>query len=159
MKISDLFSSILLLVFAATLWFGAQQLPNPGDQLYGPAFFPSCIAALIALSAGLLAFSSWRNQMSGADKASWVQLESWTREPKIIVRFAFIPIAVIFYIYSVEILGFLLVSTLVLLSLFLILGVSRLQAFITAICVALLIYGLFDMGLRVPLPRGDLFFD
>lgn len=159
MKLSDFFSSILLLAFAGALWFGARQLPNPGGQLYGPSFFPSCIAAIMAFCAGILAVSSLRSQMIATNKTAWIQLDSWTRNFKSIGRFLLVPASVVFYVYGVEYLGFLLTSTLILLILFLALGVGRLQSLLIAICVALLVYALFDLGLRVPLPRGDLFFD
>lgn len=159
MKFSDFFSSILLFAFAGVLWFSAQQLPNPGDQLYGPSFFPSCIAAIMALCAGILAVSSLRNQMIATDKTAWVQLDSWTRNFKSVGRFLLVPASIILYVYGVEYFGFILTSTLILLILFLALGVGRLQSLIIAIGVALLVHALFDLGLRVPLPRGDLFFD
>lgn len=155
MKINDVTSGIILLVFSVVLWTSAHGLPNPGDQLYGPAFFPEWIAIAMGLAAAVMIVTS-RGQIGSQP---FVSFDDWVRDPRRVLQFLLVPAAVIFYVYTVDELGFMLAAALVLAGLLLALGVGLKIAVPTTIGVILLIYAIFDMLLRVPLPRGTLFFD
>lgn len=155
MKISDLTSGVVLLVFSIVLWTSASGLPNPGGQLYGPAFFPEWIAAGMGICATIMIATS----LSRAASRPFVSFDEWARDPRRILQFLLVPAAVVFYVYTVDGLGFLLAAALVLLVLLTALGSRLVVAAPVTVLVILLIYGIFDMLLRVPLPRGSLFFD
>ncbi len=155
MKINDVASGAILLVFSIVLWTSAHELPNPGDQLYGPAFFPEWIAIAMGIAAAVMIVTS-RNQIGSQP---FVGFDEWVRDPLRLLQFLLVPAAVIFYVYTVDTFGFLLAAALVLGGLLLALRVRIAVAAPTTVGVILLIYAIFDMLLRVPLPRGTLFFD
>ncbi|MBS3652186.1 tripartite tricarboxylate transporter TctB family protein [Pseudaminobacter sp. 19-2017] len=153
MKVNDVTSGIILLLFSIVLWTSAQGLPNPGDQTYGPAFFPEWIALAMGISAAIMIAASW----SQVGSQPFVAFDNWVRDPRRLLQFLLVPTAVIFYVYAVDELGFLLTAALVLLGLLVALSVRLVVAVPTTIGMVILVYGIFDMLLRVPLPRSDLF--
>lgn len=153
MKINDITSGVALLLFSVVLWTSARGLPNPADQLYGPAFFPQWIAAAMFISSAIMIATSLRQ----AGTTPFVAMQDWVRDPKRLAQFLCVPIAVIFYVYTVDVLGFMVAAGIVLFALLVVLGTRLLPAIPTTVGVILLIYALFDMLLRVPLPRGTLF--
>lgn len=155
MKFNDVTSGIILLVFSIVLWTSAHDLPNPGDQLYGPAFFPEWIAAAMGIAAAVMIVTS-RSQIGSQP---FIGFDGWARDPRRLMQFLLVPAAVIFYVYAVDQLGFMLTAALVLAVLLLALGTRLIVAVPTTIGIVLLVYAIFDMLLRVPLPRGTLFFD
>lgn len=154
MKINDVASGIILLVFSIVLWTSAHALPNPGDQLYGPAFFPEWIAIAMGIAAAVMIVTS-RSQIGSQP---FVGFDDWVREPRRVMQFLLVPAAVIFYVYTVDKLGFILAAAVVLAGLLLSQGVRLKVLLPTTVGIILLIYAIFDMLLRVPLPRGMLFF-
>ena len=65
-------------------------------------------------------------------------------------------LAVAFYAFAAERLGFIATALLMLLGTFRVLGVPRRQAVLIAVLAAVIIYQVFGVLLRVPLPRGFL---
>lgn len=155
MKINDVTSGAILLVFSIVLWTSAHGLPNPGDQLYGPAFFPEWTAIAMGIAAAVMIVTS-RSQICSQ---RFVGFDDWVREPRRVVQFVLVPAAVIFYVYTVDELGFMLAAAVVLAGLLLAQCVRLKVALPTTVGIIILIYAIFDMLLRVPLPRGTLFFD
>lgn len=154
MRFNDRVWGVILLVFAGVIWYSAQDLPNPGDQLYGPAFFPEWISLAMGLAAATMLVSSQLR----SDGEPLVAFDDWMRRPVVVARFLLVPAVIIFYVYTIDELGFLLVAVLVLFTMLMSLGVRILVALPTTVGMVLLVYGIFDLMLRVPLPRGDLFF-
>lgn len=155
MKINDVTSGAILLVFSIVLWTSAHGLPNPGDQLYGPAFFPEWTAIAMGIAAAVMIVTS-RRQIGSP---RFVGFDDWVREPRRVVQFVLVPAAVIFYVYTVDELGFMVAAAVILAGLLLAQCVRLKVALPTTVGIILLIYAIFDMLLRVPLPRGTLFFD
>jgi len=154
MRFNDRIWGALLLGFAIVIWYSAQDLPNPGDQLYGPAFFPEWIALALGISAAVML----GNSLIRGESEPLVSVDGWLLQPAVVARFLLVPALVIFYVYAVDELGFLLTAALVLAVMLLSLGVRVRVALPTTAGIVLLVYGIFDIMLRVPLPRGDLFF-
>lgn len=50
----DMLGGVVLIGFAAWLWFGANDIESTSDALVGPATFPRVVALLLGLSAFLL---------------------------------------------------------------------------------------------------------
>lgn len=155
MKLSDTASGIILLVFSIVFWTAAHGLPNPVSQLYGPAFFPQWIAVATGICAVIMIATSIRELKS----QSFVFLDEWARDPRRLLRFLLVPAAVIVYVYIVDLFGFIPAAMAILFVLLLSLGARLVVALPTTVGIVLLIYAIFDMLLRVPLPRGSLFFD
>lgn len=154
MRLNDIVSGVVLLGFAVTLWFFAAALPNPAAQEYGPAFFPKVISACLGLSAMVLITTSMRQ----AGTVAFLTFDDWIRDPRRVLQFLLVPAMVIFYVYSVEEIGFLLCASAVLLVLQLALGVKPVLSLVVAVVMVAFIYAIFDMLLGVPLPRGELFY-
>lgn len=152
MKVNDITSGILFLFFGVVLWLAANNLPNPANQIYGPAFFPKCIAGMIMLSAIIMIANS-RNQIGNHP---FLEIASWTSDKRIIAQFLAIPVMVVVFFSVVEIVGFLLSGAVVLLALLLVFRERLLVALPITIGVIAAIYLIFVMLLRVPLPHGSL---
>jgi putative tricarboxylic transport membrane protein len=82
--------------------------------------------------------------------------EQWTRSTRHVVAFLAVIAAAVAYIYLAEVLGFLIVGTLILFVLFVLFGVRPGLAAIVAIVGTLVIWYAFYKLLRVPLPWGVL---
>ncbi|WP_262273155.1 tripartite tricarboxylate transporter TctB family protein [Microvirga yunnanensis] len=152
MKINDIAGGALFLILALALGLGAWNLPNPGEQIFGPATFPLVIASLLALCAIILLAGRLRSA-SHEPLFAW---SDWTRRPWLVVRFLLVPMAVFAYVSFVELLGFLPTAVAILLCLFLSGHVRPAPAALLSICVALLVHTIFYVGLSVQLPWGIL---
>jgi putative tricarboxylic transport membrane protein len=152
MKVSDLAAGFLVLALAAGLWWNARGLPNPGGQVFGPAAFPSLVAALLAISAAPLLVSGFRLRR----REPVVALEPWARDPRNAVRFLLVPACILFFVFAVEPLGFLPTALLILLTLLLAGGVSAGRAIAIALPAVLVVHSVFYLGLGVQLPWGVL---
>lgn len=151
MKVNNIGLGLIFLVLAMGLGVAGVQLPNPSRQIYGPGFLPTLLAVLLAITALVLIFEGLRQR-----DGRLVELQPWTRDPVLVMRFAAVPAAVALYIFCVGFVGFLPTVTLILLGLFLILGVRLVAAIPVAVATALAVHSLFYLGLRVQLPWGLL---
>ena len=154
MRLNDVASGVLLLALAVLIWFAAASLPNPASQTYGPAFFPQVIAAAMGISAIVLIATS----LGQIGSVPIFAFDAWIRDPRRVIQFLLVPVMVIFYVYTVGEIGFLLSASIVLMVLQLSLRVRVLPALFISAGVVMFIYAIFDLFLRVPLPRGDFFY-
>jgi|GEM_PF-518455 len=117
---------------------------------YGAGFMPAAIGCLITLLSALELVRETRR---------WLVLrpqpESGGRE---LFSLAVVIAAVVFYIAFVDVLGFVVTSSLIVVALLVpFLGQRRLMASLAAIAAVAGIYYLFSAILLVPLPSGSLF--
>lgn len=152
MKFNDLFAGFALLALSALMTAAAWNLPNPAEQPLGPSAFPLILSGLLALCAVILA----ANGLRVADRGPLLTRSGWARKPALVLRLLLVPVAVVFYITFAETLGFLIVSPLVLLALFLAGGVRPALAVPLALVAALAMHAIFYLGLGVQLPWGLL---
>jgi hypothetical protein len=113
---------------------------------YGPMFFPAVLAGLLIICiVACLASGSLGSKTTeeGISKSAILDI--------------FILVGcVVFYILTAEVLGFLLSSGVILLVLFTRMRVKSYVAMPATVLLVSLVYQLFAIGLRVPLPRGLL---
>jgi putative tricarboxylic transport membrane protein len=152
MKISDAVMGALLLVLAAAIGVYVSGFPGMSGQRYGAALFPGIIAAGLAACGALLLARGVR------EKAPAFEFAPWTRDAPLAANFALVCVALLFYIFAVETLGFMVTGFLLLLALFLKLGVRPLTSVVVAPVAVLVIHLLFYKLLKVPLPWGILDF-
>jgi putative tricarboxylic transport membrane protein len=150
MKINDVTGGALFLILAVALGLGAWNLPNPGEQIFGPSTFPLVIATLLALCSVLLLAGGLRS-VGHAPLFAW---SDWVRHPSLVARFLLVPAAVFAYVTLVELLGFLPTAAAILFVLFLSGHVQVVRAAFLSICLALLVHTIFYVGLSVQLPWG-----
>jgi putative tricarboxylic transport membrane protein len=135
-----------LFVIAMTLSFPA----FPG-QNYGPAVFPRLLASLLILCGALLmirGFAAWR---AGEPLAT---LPEWARDPANVVSALLVLASALAYIFVLDAVGFVPLTVVVLIVLFLWFRVKVPVAVVTALVAAFGVNWFFASLMRVPLPRG-----
>ncbi|HEY8381173.1 MAG TPA: tripartite tricarboxylate transporter TctB family protein [Microvirga sp.] len=152
MKVSDLGAGIFFLVVSIVLAGAAWTLPNPAAQPLGPGAFPLLLAALMAVSALVLAARG----VVLPNRTTFITLAPWVSNTGLIARFLLVPLTVVAYVAFVEPVGFLLTATSILLVLLLAGLVSFTRALPLAAAAALSIHTIFQFGLGVQLPWGLL---
>lgn len=126
-------------VFAGPTFKGMQHK-------YGPMFFPTVLSVLVAICMlGCLASGSLRRTPGQLELSHAAMFDV-----------AVLVGCVVFYILSAEILGFVISSAVILLVLFRRTRVKSIVSIPTTVLLTSLVYQLFAVGLRVPLPRGFL---
>lgn len=125
-----------------------------GEQ-FGPMMFPMMIAAGIAIVLCIVArevFSDYRNR----DQTVSSQQDCDSKESFVPGRSLGVVLALAFYWFASEPLGFILSALLMVVGLLLLFKVPRVTAVLVAIATSVVTYQVFAFLLRVPLPRGLL---
>lgn len=117
------------------------------DDHFGPYLFPSATAALLLLT-GAVVFRDIRRTAVAGETPVDAQ-GSWRGAIAVLL-------AAIFYLLAAESLGFVLTATVMLSSLMWLLQVRPWVAVTVSVIASGLVWLVFSVGLRVPLPRGWL---
>lgn len=111
---------------------------------FGPMIFPASIALMLALFLGVVCWQSRREARSDlSEVAQWRPL--W-----------FVLFAALFYLLAAEPLGFVLTAALMVSGLLIGFRVRLPLAILLGVALSVIVYQVFAIGLRVPLPRGVL---
>ncbi len=151
MRFNDLVSGAILIAVAIVVIILTLRFPDFPGQNYGPAVFPRLLAGLLILCGVLMAirgFAAWR---AGEPLA---EVPSWARDPANIVSALLVLAATLAYIFVLDAVGFVPLTLVVLLVLFLWFKVRMPVAVVTALVAAFGINWFFASLMRVPLPRG-----
>jgi putative tricarboxylic transport membrane protein len=152
MRLHDYLIGALLLILALAIAVHASTFPGMPGQPLGPGFFPTLIAAGIALGAlVVLGVTAARRQ-----PAPVIELDAWVRSSRRLLDMLLLIGGVLFYILMSEALGYLIAAPVALLMFLTATHVRPLIAVPVAALVPLLIHYIFYTGLRVPLPWGLL---
>lgn len=152
MKLHDAIIAAILLALALGIGVHASAFPPMPGQAVGPGFFPTLIAAGIALGALVLAAATFARRAGGPA----VELDEWARSPRRLVEVLLVAGGVAFYVLFSESLGYFIAAPAALLMFLLATRTRLLIAVPIAVLVPLLIHWIFYAGLRVPLPWGLL---
>lgn len=152
MKFNDAISGVVLLLFAVATIAYTWTFPSLPGQDYGPELFPRIIGGGMVVCSILLIVSGIRHRKS----APLAVFGDWARSPALVTNFVLVIAAALFYIFASDSLGFPLISTIILLVLFMRLGVRVLPSVLISIGVTFCIYQVFAGLLLVPLPLGLL---
>jgi putative tricarboxylic transport membrane protein len=150
-RFNDLVSGAILIAVAIVVIILTLRFPDFPGQNYGPAVFPRLLAGLLILCGVLMAirgFAAWR---AGEPLA---EVPSWARDPANIVSALLVLAATLAYIFVLDAVGFVPLTLVVLLVLFLWFKVRMPVAVVTALVAAFGINWFFASLMRVPLPRG-----
>ena len=153
MKFNDAVIGIVLLVGAAALFSYARTLPGMPGQDYGPALFPSLIAAGFGLCGAILVVAGVRSRAT----RPIMETSDWTRSGGHLLDVGLVIGGIALVILLWDVLGFLLAATLLaggLISRFR--GGRVLTSFAVALVACLLVDWAFRRLLLVPLPLGPL---
>lgn len=130
----------VLLAICGIYFYLAKQLP-PKIVLY-----PMVIASILAVLTGIMLIKNLLSKSSKEDKSIFEDFQA--------KQFFFILTSCLLYIFVIKILGF-YVSTFIYLMICLMgLRVKVLPAALTSIGFCIVVYGVFTLFLRVPLPKG-----
>ena len=152
MKINDAIFGVILAVLGAVVLVHVQGFAKIPGQQYGPGLFPGSIAAGFVVCGVLLIASGIRNRAG----EPWVSAGAWMRSAHHVRAVALIVGGMVAYIVFVDIVGFLILSPILLFVWFLALGVRWRTALVAAVLTTLAIWYAFYKLLRVPLPWGVL---
>lgn len=145
MKLGDRWIGILAILGGLAIisgTFGFREVPG---QQFGSGFFPRIVGGAAILT-GLV-------QILIATPAPALRIAPELRSRDALLKLAVLA-AVIFWLLTVNMLGFLLTTALVALALSLVLGARPLPALAVAAGLSVLLHVIFAVLLRVPLPRG-----
>lgn len=152
MRVNDLVLGLASLGLGAGVVIMASGFPSPPQQAFGPALFPTLLGAGL-LTCGLTFVIQWAT--SGCHRKAFTPPQ-WIGSGSAVANVAALLGAPLFYIVTVEWLGF-VVSAFVCLAVLLMLFHRRIMvALVAATIVAPLLHLIFTRLLLVPLPVGQL---
>ena len=152
MKINDAIFGAVFVLLGVVVIVHVQSFPRIPGQQVGPGLFPGLIAAAFAVCGALLIVSGVRNRAA----EPWYETAEWMRSGRHFVAFAAIVGGVAAYVWLAGMIGFLIISPVLLFIWFTTLGVRRKAAVVVALIATLVIWYAFYKVLRVPLPWGLL---
>lgn len=153
MIVKDRYTGIILILFGTWIGWQASSFPTLAGLPYGPGLFPT-IAAVGLGVCGLLIFIS--SFVPGrVEKTVVPEAEPLERRHAIVNTIAVLLIVVLYALF-LERVGFILLSILAMLFLFLLLKVTWWKSVLLAIGVVFLVHFIFYSFLHVPLPWGFL---
>jgi putative tricarboxylic transport membrane protein len=152
MKVNDILIGILIGIFGIAVFSYAWTLPQMPGQDVGPGMFPRLIAGGFIICAILLI----KGGIKAGQPGPWIRWAEEFRDIRNVLRFLLIPVVLVCYIEFSDYLGFIPISALLLLVLFLAFQVRFVMALTVAVLGTLCIHYLFYKLLEVPLPWGLL---
>jgi putative tricarboxylic transport membrane protein len=150
-KFRDTASGLLTLLFGIAVIAYARTFPPMPGQNVGPAFFPTVVGCGLVLFGAVLLAAGARQR-----RTSWIELDEWTRKPRMLFNFVLVIADLVFYALAVDWLGFFITAFAFLSVLFLAFEVRRTWIVPIALAATLAIHYGFYTLLRVPLPWGPL---
>lgn len=145
MQLNDRLIGVLTLVGGAAVisgTFGFRELPG---QQFGSAFFPRIIGGALILVGIMLMLSPVRGR--------WMTIPDMLKGTALLQVFMIIT-AVIAWVMIAPQFGFIATTTLLITALISLSGGRLIPAALIGVCMALLLYAVFAVLLRVPLPFG-----
>jgi putative tricarboxylic transport membrane protein len=159
MQLSDRVTGVFLIALGGVAAYGGSLLPPVPGQQVGPNVFPMVVGAGLVLCGALIALGIGRSfeEEAEADLAAHSNEElqqpsakRWWHGPMALVP----PGLLLFYVVTVERLGFLVTAAVIVLTAAMALGARLRLAIPLAIGAPLFVHLVFAKLLRVPLPPG-----
>jgi putative tricarboxylic transport membrane protein len=151
MRLSDALSGLLTLIVGIAVVAYARTFPPMPGQSVGPGLFPTVVGSGFVLFGTVLMIDGVRRR-----GMSSIELDEWTRRPRMVLNFALVIAVLVFYALAVDQLGFFITALAFLSVLFLAFDVRRTWIVPLALVATLVIHYGFYTLLRVPLPWGPL---
>jgi len=147
---AEVIAGALVLAFGAALLAGAMRFPFFLDGVPGPGFLPLLISFGVAASGIVLITGGIRGSIR--ENPRWAAAAGWRR-----VGYMLAAMTVSFLL--LELLGFLIVTTLFMAAMIYALGERSWRMLATVpVLSAIALYVVFAVWLRVPLPKGIITF-
>jgi len=130
----------------AIFLYAEQEYVGSGVNSYGPNFFPQLVSVLLLLASITLIVQALRGY-------SLKNFETINKHG--FIRASITLAIAIAYLFLMQLIGFYLSTAIFLFVTMKFLGLkSYLTTFIVSLCVATIIYGIFRIFLKIPLPEG-----
>jgi len=150
-KKSDLITSIILLAFSAYLIIESLTMSINAEYGPGPGFFPLGLGIILAILSIALIIENINPKKK--DKASPFKNKAG------ILRSGLVIAGLVFYALVITKLGYLLTTLILVLYLMGVVARDKIKTtVITAVCVTLMLFLIFDVALGVRLPKGPFGF-
>lgn len=150
MRVSDLLSGVVFLIFGLSVIFQAGRLPAIGGGVLSPGFFPSILGIGLALGGTIIAGKALLR------KAVFpiIHFEPWMKDCRKIITIVLICLLIPFFAFASPLLGTIITSFIILMSMMLVQKQKLMTSFIVSAIVSLAVYLLFSKAMGVPLPVG-----
>jgi putative tricarboxylic transport membrane protein len=152
MKISDRLMGCFLLLFATAVLWQASTFPLIPGQSVGSGLLPTIVAVGLMVCAVILIVKD----LSGTSRSKLVTPGGWINDRRRIFRVAIVLLGTASFIPFLDVIGFPVLSIVVLLAFLLSLRVDVLTAVLVSVIASLAIHTLFSKVFLVPLPWGLL---
>ncbi len=152
MRLNDSLIALLLVAFSVAVIAYAWDFPPMPGQTFGPALFPTLIAAGLIL-AGLSLIAS---RLRSPEKQPALEIDAWARSPRLLFDFLLVIGGVLFYLLFSDELGYFIAAPVALAAFLVATGTRVLVLVPVAVVVPLIIHYIFYTLLKVPLPWGLL---
>jgi putative tricarboxylic transport membrane protein len=152
MRANDVIVGGLLVIFAAAMIAYTATFPAFPGQRYGPSLFPRLLGVGMIITGLVLMRRGWAERAG----QGWIEFSPWMRQPAPAISFLLVLGSLFFYVFASETMGFIIVATVILATLFYWFGVRPLWVAPIALGSTLAIHWFFSSLMRVPLPRGWL---
>ncbi len=148
MRIHETWLGLIFMALAALFFGYTFTFPEFPGQKYGPALFPRVVAFGAFVCGALIA---WRGRGTGLP---FIAFSESFRQPRLLLSFLAMPLAIVLYLLLAERLGFLPTAALIVGSLGWWFGLRPLGAVALGVLSAVGVNWFFGTLMRVPLPRG-----
>lgn len=150
MKLNDFTIGLILGGIALLIIHVTQSFPSTPGQEYGSAVFPRVVASGLLLCAVCLAYKGFK------EKGLKISIHFEGISAKDAMRFWIVMLALIFYFFVADFLGFFLTAGLILFILFMVFGNKPIVSLLASFVAVLVIHFCFYSVLKVSLPWGIL---
>jgi len=145
-KLIDVGVGLFLLGLSISIYLYAEQYDGIGVNRYGPNFFPQSLSAMLGLSSIILIIQALRGK-------ALKDLESIDKQG--FIRATTTLVIALIYLFIMQYIGFYIATLLFLFVTMKYLGQkNNIVTALISLCVGSIIYGIFSMFLKIPLPEG-----
>jgi len=158
MKFNDAVFGIFLIVFALAEIAYTRTFPSLHGQRFGASDFPVLIGIGLIICGCILVYNGLRQRAVAQGEANLLSVRGWTEKRHSVINFFVVLLSVLAFIFLVDTLGFVTISFVILLVLFLRLDNGLVPSLLASLLMTGVSKLLFGVLLLVPLPVGPLGF-
>lgn len=170
MKFNDAVFGIFLIIFAIAEILYTRTFPSLHGQRFGASDFPVLLGAGLIICGCILVYNGIKQRTVSSDAATndtdsiksnvpnLLTAKGWADKPRSVINFFVVLLSVLFFIFFVDMIGFVITAFLILLVLFLRFDNTIVASLVAAVVVTGVTKVLFGVWLLVPLPIGPLGF-
>ncbi|MDR1730888.1 MAG: tripartite tricarboxylate transporter TctB family protein [Synergistaceae bacterium] len=148
MKISDTVFGIIIIIFSVLILIYSRTLPSLPGYAYGSGFFPA-FTAVFMLGGGIVLLAGGLRS-----KAPLIVMGEWAKSPRLVANICLIPLNLVFYMLTVDTLGFVVTSFAMMTATIWWLRRKVFSTLLVSALTAIFIYLFFAKLMLVPLPEG-----